>query len=107
MEEGTRMGDESGTAATRTGEGVHRRAFLIGGAGLALPFATAPDALSAPSGVPAAGQIAFRVYRKGAPIGQHQLKFDADGDGLTVTTDVHILVRIGPVPVYYFNQHVV
>jgi len=101
------MGDESGVTATRITERVDRRAFLVGGAGLALPFLATTQAFAAPSGVPASGQVGFKVYRKGSPIGEHRLKFDQDGDSLTVTTDVHILVKLGPVPVYHFTQHVV
>lgn len=100
-----------GSAADATGPGretLQRRAFLAGGAaGLALPWLGAEPALAAPSGVPADGKVAFKVMRKGAHIGEHSLRFDQDGDNLTVTTDVRITVRIGPVPVYHHSQHCV
>jgi hypothetical protein len=81
-----------------------RRAFLIGGAGLALPALSAASAHAAPSGVPVDGKVAFKVMRKGAHIGEHVLTFAQDGDSLTVQVDVRITVRIGPVPVYHYVQ---
>lgn len=85
---------------------IGRRAFLIGGvgAGLAIPMLAPSAARAAPGGVPANGQVAFKVYRKGSHIGEHDLRFEQDGDLLTVTGNVRILVRVGPVPVYRYSH---
>jgi len=48
--------------------------------------------------------VAFKVLRKGANIGQHSLRFEQDGDNLTVHVEVRITVHIGPVPVYHHAQ---
>jgi hypothetical protein len=81
-----------------------RRAFLIGGAGLALPVVGAGPARAALPGVPPDGKVAFKVMRKGAHIGEHALTFVQDGDSLIVQVEVRITVRIGPVPVYHYVQ---
>jgi hypothetical protein len=98
-------------AAETTGwarRSIQRRAFLTGGAaGLALPWLAPARSLAALSGIPADGKVAFKVMRKGAHIGEHSLRFDQDGDNLTVQTDVRITVHIGPVPVYRHTQHCV
>ena len=85
---------------------IGRRAFLASGAaaGLTLPLLKPSLALAAPAGIPADGKLAFKVMRKGANIGEHSLRFDQDGDTLTVQTDVRITVHIGPVPVYHHTQ---
>ena len=87
---------------------MDRRAFLIGsaGAGLILPVAAlAPPAFAAlPSGVPDSGKLSFHVLRKGQHIGEHSVRFDVDGDNLTVRTEVRITVKVGPVPVYKYSQ---
>lgn len=87
--------------------GLKRRAFLTGGAatGLILPGLLAPArAGAAPAGVPPDGKLAFKVMRKGAHIGEHTLRFEQDGDSLTVHVEVRITVHIGPVPVYHHLQ---
>ena len=96
-------------AAEATGwarKDMGRRAFLAGGAaaGLALPWLAPGRARAALSGIPADGKVAFKVLRKGAHIGEHSLRFDQDGDSLTVQTEVRITVHIGPVPVYHHTQ---
>ena len=86
--------------------GLGRRAFLTGGAaaGLALPLLKPTPARAALSGIPADGKVAFKVMRKGAHIGQHSLRFEQDGDTLTVHVEVRITVHVGPVPVYHHVQ---
>src|SRR5579872_1882332 len=93
--------EQTGSAQGMTG----RRTFLIGAAaGLGLPLLAPPRARAALPGIPPDGKIAFKVMRKGAHIGEHSLRFDQDGDALTVQTDVRITVHVGPVPVYHHTQ---
>jgi hypothetical protein len=63
-------------------------------------------AMAAPK-IPAAGRLAFAVFRNGARIGDHRMRFARDGDLLTVTTEVAMTVRMGPVPVYRYSHHAV
>jgi hypothetical protein len=87
--------------ATRPG----RRALILGGlaASATLPFRPA-RARAVISGVPAGGHLAFQVWRKGSHIGEHALMFQQEGDDLIVQIDVHILVKIGPVPVASYGH---
>ena len=48
--------------------------------------------------------IDFTVLRKGKPFGQHILSFDRDKDGeLTVTTDVDLQVKFGPITAFKYR----
>jgi len=101
------MGGDAAEPTGGTHAGFGRRAFLTGGgaAGLVLPsLFRATPARAALSGIPADGKVAFKVLRKGANIGQHSLRFEQDGDNLTVHVEVRITVHIGPVPVYHHAQ---
>ena len=98
------MGENAAKATGVARAPMARRAFLVGGASLALPLLS-PNLAHAQSGVPSDGKIAFKVMRKGAHIGEHQLTFTQDGDALTVQVEVRITVHIGPVPVYHYVQH--
>jgi hypothetical protein len=101
------MGGDAAGPRDEAHAGVARRAFLTGGAaaGLILPGLLRPTpVLAAPAGIPADGKIAFKVMRKGAHIGEHSLRFEQDGDNLTVHVEVRITVRVGPVPVYHHTQ---
>jgi len=76
---------------------VGRRELIAGGVGLLLPGA----ALAAPS------RLAFQVFRNGTKVGEHHMAFaGADGDQ-TVTTDVDMVVKVGPVPVYKYKHDAV
>ena len=57
-------------------------------------------------GVPAAGRIAFAVWREGSAIGAHQVVFTRADDRLTVVTDAHFSVGIGPLKLYAYRYHV-
>ena len=98
------MDDDSSAAGAVIG--MKRRAFLMQslGAGLVIGALGAPSARAATPGVPAEGRLAFQVWRRNAHIGEHVLRFDQDGDNLTVRIDVHIVVRIGPVPVMRYTH---
>ena len=99
------MGWDSAEATGWARSSMGRRAFLVGGAaGLTLPWLGPGRALAALSGIPADGKVAFKVMRRGSYIGEHTLTFSQDGDSLTVQTEVHITVHIGPVPVYHHTQ---
>jgi hypothetical protein len=100
------MGWDAAEAEDRARRGMGRRAFLASGAaGLTLPWLGPGRSRAAVSGIPSDGKVSFKVMRRGAHIGEHSLTFSQDGDALTVTTDVHITVHIGPVPVYHHTQH--
>ena len=48
--------------------------------------------------------IDFTVLRKGKPFGTHVLSFDRDANGqLTVTTDVDLQVKIGPITAFRYR----
>lgn len=100
------MGGDVAAPAAGAHRRLARRAFLAGAAaaGLGLPLLRPGLARAALAGIPADGKVAFKVMRKGAHIGEHSLRFDMDGDTLTVQTDVRITVHVGPVPVYHHTQ---
>lgn len=75
---------------------IARRELILGAAGLAL----APSAVLA--GPP--GRLAFQVFRNGTKVGEHQLSFSGDDDNRTITTDVALTVKVGPVPVYRYKH---
>jgi hypothetical protein len=98
---------DDGNAASGYAMKMDRRSLLINGlgAGLALSALGLPAlAKAAVSGVPADGKLAFQVWRQGSHIGEHALTFQQDGDDLTVQIDVHILIKIGPVPVAKYTH---
>lgn len=73
---------------------VGRRQLLVGGVGLVVPGL----ALAAPD------KLAFQVFRNGTKVGLHQMAFTGDGENLAVSTDVDMVVKIGPVPVYRYRH---
>ncbi|MEO1475288.1 MAG: DUF6134 family protein [Pseudomonadota bacterium] len=93
------------------------RALLVGFAALAvLPVAIA-DAVGDTASVeaeletlpvwePAGGEvIAFDVLRKGKPFGTHIVSFERAEDGaLTVTNDIDLQVKIGPITAYRYRH---
>jgi hypothetical protein len=98
---------DDGNAATGHAMAMDRRSLLIRGlgAGFALSALGLPALAKATmSGVPADGKLAFQVWRQGAHIGEHSLTFQQDGDDLTVQINVHILIKIGPVPVARYTH---
>lgn len=54
--------------------------------------------------VPASRRLAFAVYRDGVRIGDHLMTFAGDPDSPTVSTDVTMLVKVGPVPVFRYHH---
>jgi len=75
---------------------VSRRALL------ALGLATfAAPALAAP---PRAGRLAFAVFRNGVEVGRHRMTFQGPADAPRVLTEVEMLVKLGPVPVFRYRH---
>ena len=50
--------------------------------------------------------LVFEVTRDGKAIGHHRIAFQRDGDSVTASVDVDIVVRLGPVPVYRYKHTV-
>jgi hypothetical protein len=74
---------------------LSRRGLLAGGLGaLAAPAAFA----AAPSN----GRLAFEVYRGKDKVGEHVMRFANAGGGLSVTTEVEMRVKLGPVPIFRY-----
>lgn len=78
---------------------IDRRLLLAGGLA-ALPGL----ALTA---TPAARRLTFSVLRNGTKIGEHVMSFSGDPTSPTVTTDVRMVVKLGPVPVFRYRHHAV
>ncbi|MBI1199755.1 MAG: hypothetical protein GC203_18000 [Phenylobacterium sp.] len=75
-----------------------RRELIAGAAGLVM----APGAaLAAPN------RLAFQVFRNGTRVGDHQITFTGDDAARTVTTDVTMVVKLGPVPVFKYRHKAV
>ena len=77
---------------------VGRRELILGGLGLAL---TPGAALAVP------GRLAFQVFRNGTKVGEHLIVFTGDDKARTVTTNVAMTVKVGPVPVYKYKHSAV
>ena len=74
---------------------VGRRELILGGVGLAL----APGAALA---VP--NRLAFQVFRNGTKVGEHLMTFAGDDAARTISTNVAMTVKVGPVPVYKYKH---
>src|ERR1700756_3553073 len=77
---------------------IGRRDFLIGGATLLATSGSGFAALPVPVG----NKLEFRVTRKDATIGTHELTFERSGDGLVVRVAVDLVVKFGPLPLYRY-----
>ena len=76
-----------------------RRELILGGAGLALSPGLA---LAAPP-----ARLAFQVFRNGTKVGEHVMTFSGDDANRTITADVAMTVKVGPVPVYKYKHNAV
>jgi len=47
--------------------------------------------------------IEFEVLRDGTPVGRHQVRFENQQDGVTVTSEMALTVRLFSIPVYNFK----
>ena len=75
-----------------------RRELIVGAAGAVLAPAVAR---AAPSG------LGFQVFRNGARIGEHRMSFSGDAAARTVTTEVAMTVKLGPVPIFKYAHKAV
>jgi hypothetical protein len=76
---------------------VHNRRILLGGIACVV---AAPAWASTPS----AGQLRFAVFRNGARVGEHVMGFTQAGAMMTATSEVHMAIRVGPVPVFRYTH---
>lgn len=51
--------------------------------------------------------LRFEVLRKGQPFGAHIVRFDRDGETLTVTVDIDLDVKLGPLSLFKYRHDVV
>lgn len=56
---------------------------------------------------PASRRLTFSVLRNGTKIGEHVMSFAGDPASPTVTTEVRMTVKLGPVPVFRYRHHAV
>ena len=78
---------------------IDRRLLLAGGLAALPGFA--------PAATPSNRRLAFHVLRNGTRIGEHLMSFAGDPASPTVTTDVRMAVKLGPVPVFRYRHHAV
>ncbi len=86
-----------------------RRAALAGLAAIAAfsgaraqTRTTRPDILRLPPG----NRLAFSILREGVTVGSHVVSFARTGAALRVTSEVSIVIRFGPIPVFRYTHHV-
>lgn len=79
---------------------LQRRTFLASGALLLLPNL-------ARAAMPAGRKLAFAVFRNGARVGDHLMTFSGEPGAVTVTTQVTMAVKLGPVPVFRYRHRAV
>jgi hypothetical protein len=71
-------------------------------AALLLIGATAPS-LAWGQVSPPGGRLLFEIWRNGQKIGTHQVTFHGGPDDLQVDTDAHMLIKLGPLPVFNYR----
>lgn len=87
---------------------VGRRELLAGGVGLLAASPALIPALIPGVALAAPSRLAFQVFRNGTKVGEHHMAFAGGPDGdQTVTTDVDMVVKVGPVPVYKYKHDAV
>jgi hypothetical protein len=52
----------------------------------------------------AADKLAFAVFRNGVRVGEHVMSFSGAAEDVAVRTEVSLLVKLGPVPVYRYTH---
>lgn len=73
---------------------TRRGLIVVGASALAAPGAFAA--------APANGRLAFAVFRGKDKVGEHLMRFSRSGPGLTVSTEVEMRVKLGPIPVFRY-----
>lgn len=66
-----------------------------------------PVGVRAAPGLPPGRKLAFAVFRNGARVGDHLMTFAGEPGGLTISTQVVMTVKLGPVPVYRYSHRAV
>ncbi len=85
---------------TDGGGTIGRRRLLFAAAGLPAA-AVLPVVLP----VPPSGGLTFALIRHGDSIGTHTIRFEPQGDTLTIRIDVEALVKFGPIPLVRYTHH--
>ena len=81
-----------------------RRCFLTTGlAALAAAAIAAPATASAPS-IPPGGALRFKVYRKGALLGEHRMTFTQDDSDMQVRCEVDFVLGLGPLTLLRYRH---
>lgn len=78
-------------------EACSRRTLLAAGL---LALAPAHGLAAAPRG----GKLSFVVSRNGVTIGEHHMSFSGEAASPRVVTEVDLLVKLGPVPVFRYRH---
>ena len=78
-------------------EACSRRTLLAAGL---LALAPAHGLAAAPRG----GMLSFVVSRNGVTVGEHRMSFSGDAASPRVVTEVDLLVKLGPVPVFRYRH---
>jgi hypothetical protein len=79
---------------------ISRRLILLGGFSLAMPTPLR-------AAVPGGRRLTFAVSRNGAHVGEHHMSFSGDPASPIVTTDVDMVIKLGPAPIYKYRHHAV
>ena len=79
---------------------------LLPAAGLATARLIRPASAAPTPVLPPAGRLAFSVWRQGSRIGTHTVAFSRAGDRLTVDTNAHFSVALGPINLFSYTYRV-
>ncbi len=83
---------------------ITRRHCLLGLAGTLLPLTSATRLLAAGGSQSKPDNVVFAVYRDGAWLGQHSLRFTRNNAQLEVAIEIDLLVRLAFIPVYRYRH---
>ena len=80
-------------------DAVSRRTIMAMGSILLAPA----QVLAAPT----SRKLAFAVFRNGVRIGEHRMDIVRQADGVSASSEVSLVVKVGPVPVYRYTHRAV
>lgn len=83
---------------------IKRRGFLTGAATFIAPLAAKASALPA---TPPSGELHFKIFRNGTPIGEQFMNFTQIDNKLVVDSKADMVVRIAGIPVFRYQAEVV